>query len=75
MGSDEGHQLPIRVITEMAWLALFARNMFLPVTDQEALLRHVPGFTVISAPGFHSRPEIDETRSDLHPDPLRRKEC
>ncbi len=65
VGADEAHRLPIRVITEMAWHALFARNMFLPVTDREALLRHVPGFTVISAPGFHSRPEMDGTRSEV----------
>ena len=65
VGADETDRLPIRVITEMAWHALFARNMFLPVTDREALLRHVPGFTVISAPGFHSRPEMDGTRSEV----------
>jgi phosphoenolpyruvate carboxykinase (ATP) len=65
VGADEGHRLPIRVITEKAWHALFARNMFLPVTDREALARHVPGFTVISAPGFHSRPEMDGTRSEV----------
>ena len=65
VGADEEHRLPIRVITEMAWHALFARNMFLPVTDREALLAHVPGFTVISAPGFHSRPEMDGTRSEV----------
>ncbi|HSL92452.1 MAG TPA: phosphoenolpyruvate carboxykinase (ATP), partial [Candidatus Limnocylindrales bacterium] len=65
VGADEGHRLPIRIITEMAWHSLFARNMFIPVTDREALLRHVPGFTVISAPGFHSRPEMDGTRSEV----------
>ncbi|MGE5189993.1 MAG: phosphoenolpyruvate carboxykinase (ATP) [Gemmatimonadota bacterium] len=65
VGADEEHRLPIRVITEMAWHSLFARNMFLPVTDREALARHVPGFTVISAPGFHSRPEMDGTRSEV----------
>jgi phosphoenolpyruvate carboxykinase (ATP) len=65
VGADKGHRLPIRIITEMAWHSLFARNMFLPVTDREALLRHVPGFTVISAPGFHSRPEMDGTRSEV----------
>ena len=65
VGADEDHQLPIRIITEMAWHSLFARNMFLPVTDGQALLRHVPEFTVISAPGFHSRPEMDGTRSEV----------
>ena len=65
VGADEGHRLPIRIITEMAWHSLFARNMFLPVTDREALARHVPEFTVVSAPGFHSRPEMDGTRSEV----------
>jgi len=65
VGADDGHRLPIRIITEMAWHSLFARNMFLPVTGKEALLRHVPEFTVISAPGFHSRPEMDGTRSEV----------
>ncbi len=65
VGADVDHRLPIRVITEMAWHNLFARNMFLPVTDREALSRHVPEFTVISAPGFHSRPEMDGTRSEV----------
>jgi phosphoenolpyruvate carboxykinase (ATP) len=65
VGADAEHRLPIRIITEKAWHSLFARNMFLPVTDRESLLRHVPEFTVISAPGFHSRPEMDGTRSEV----------
>ncbi len=65
VGADAEHRLPIRVITEMAWHGLFARNMFLPVTEREAAHRHVPQFTVISAPGFHSRPEMDGTRSEV----------
>jgi len=32
---------------------------------REALPRHIPGFTVIGAPGFHSRPEMDGTRSEV----------
>lgn len=64
-GADETHRLPIRVITEMAWQSLFARNMFLPETDPGALARHVPAFTVVSAPGFHSRPDMDGTRSEV----------
>lgn len=64
-GADPEHRLPIRVITEMAWQSLFARNMFRPETDPERLARHVPEFTVISAPGFHSRPDMDGTRSEV----------
>ncbi len=65
VGADEDHSLAIRVITEMAWHSIFARNMFLPVTDGEALASHVPEFTIITAPGFHSRPEMDGTRSEV----------
>ncbi len=65
VGADPKHSLPIRVITEMAWHSIFARNMFLPVTDPEAVAGHVPEFTIISAPGFHSRPEMDGTRSEV----------
>ncbi len=65
VGADEEHRLPIRVITEMAWHGIFARNMFIPVADRDAAAHHVPEFTVISAPGFHSRPEMDGTRSEV----------
>ena len=65
VGADGEHRLPIRIITKMAWHSLFARNMFLPETDPERLARHVPAFTVICAPGFHSRPEMDSTRSEV----------
>ncbi len=64
-GADEEHRLPIRIISEMAWHSLFARNMFLPETDPERRARFVPSFTVISAPGFHSRPDMDRTRSEV----------
>jgi phosphoenolpyruvate carboxykinase (ATP) len=64
VGTEEEHRLPIRIITEMAWHSLFARNMFIPAGDAKGG-RHVPEFTVISAPGFHSRPEMDGTRSEV----------
>src|SRR5262249_61286004 len=33
-GADSKHRLPIRIITEMAWHSLFARNLF--IVDDEA---------------------------------------
>jgi phosphoenolpyruvate carboxykinase (ATP) len=65
VGADEEHRLPIRVITEFAWQSLFSRYMFRPILDAEELAAHVPEFTVICAPGFHSRPEMDGTRSEV----------
>ncbi len=64
-GADPEHSLPIRVITETAWHSLFTRNMFLQETDPEKLSRFAPAFTVIDAPGFHSRPDKDGTRSEV----------
>lgn len=58
------YQLPIRIITENAWHSLFARDLFIRRSPDE-LADHVPGFTVIQAPGFRAIPEIDCTNSDV----------
>lgn len=62
-GADERYRLPIRVVTERAWHALFARNMFVRELTPERRVRHAPDFTVIHAPAFHAVPEIDGTNS------------
>lgn len=64
VGADADYRMPIRIITETAWHALFARNMFIQATD-EALKRFVPEFTVIQAPNFHAIPEVDGTNSEV----------
>ena len=64
-GADPAHRLPIRVITERAWHALFARNMFLRVRGDEERKNHVPEFTVIQVPNFFATPELDGTRSSV----------
>ncbi len=63
-GADERYRVPVRVICEQAWHALFARNMFIRELDPEKLAAHQPAFTVIHAPNFHADPEIDGTNSD-----------
>jgi phosphoenolpyruvate carboxykinase (ATP) len=63
-GADPAYQLPIRIICEMAWHALFARNMFIQARPEE-LAGHAPQFTVIDAPHFHADPETDGTRSEV----------
>ena len=64
-GADPNHQLHIRVITETAWHSLFARNMFIQITDTAKLESHDPGFTVIHVPGFKAIPAIDGTNSEV----------
>jgi phosphoenolpyruvate carboxykinase (ATP) len=61
-GADPEYSLPIRVVAQRAWHALFARQLFIrpdPLKTDE----HVPEFTVFFAPTFYTSPERDGTRS------------
>ncbi len=60
-GADRDYQMPVRIISELAWHSLFARNMFIPPQSLEAYRRHVPEFTVICAPSFKGIPGMDGT--------------
>jgi len=64
VGADTEYRLPIRVISESAWHALFARTMFIRPQPEE-LPGHVPAFTVLHAPRCHAVPEEDGTRSEV----------
>jgi len=63
-GADENFRLPVRVVTELAWHSMFARNMFILPKSLEEYKRFVPEFTIISVPGFKAAPSIDNTNSD-----------
>jgi phosphoenolpyruvate carboxykinase (ATP) len=65
VGANPKYRVPIRVITETAGHSLFARNMFLEITDQDELAHHVPEYTVIAAPHFHAQPDLEGTRSEV----------
>ena len=62
-GADPEFRVPIRVITELAWQSLFARNMFVRPEWATQAASHVPEFTIINAAGFEAIPEIDGTNS------------
>ncbi|MBI4385199.1 MAG: phosphoenolpyruvate carboxykinase [Nitrospinae bacterium] len=64
-GADPKHHLHIRVITELAWHSLFARNLFLQIKDRTKLETHEPSFTIIDVPGFKATPAIDGTNSEV----------
>jgi len=63
-GADPAYRLPIRVICERAYHALFSRQLFIRPTGEE-LDRHSPEFTIIAVPGFLAVPERDGTRSEV----------
>lgn len=59
----EDYSVPIRVICEEAYQALFANNMFIRPQDKE-LLNHKPEFNIISAPGFKAKGIQDGLNSE-----------
>lgn len=61
VGADETYRLPIRVVTELAWHNLFARDLFIvPETTPEDF---EPEFTVVDAALFQAEPQRDRTNS------------
>ena len=62
-GADEAYRLPIRVICEYAWHALFVKQLFIRPQPAD-LAAHQPQFTVIAAPDFEAQPDRDGTRTE-----------
>jgi phosphoenolpyruvate carboxykinase (ATP) len=61
--ADTRHRLRVRVVTELAWHSLFARNLFIRPNADE-LMNFEPDFTVISCPSVKADPKVDGTRSE-----------
>jgi len=61
-GADKTYQMPVRIISEVAYHGLFAWNMFVRATREE-LQQHVPEFTVMAAPTLKANPETDGTQT------------
>jgi phosphoenolpyruvate carboxykinase (ATP) len=64
-GADHAHRLGVRVVTEAAWAALFARNMFRRPTAGE-LAEFEPGFTILHAPLLEAEPGTPGLRSGTY---------
>jgi phosphoenolpyruvate carboxykinase (ATP) len=58
-GTDPALQIPVRVVTERAWHALFVRNLFV----RQGLGRSAGGWTVLDLPTFKADPDRHGTRS------------
>src|SRR5437773_3187318 len=61
--ADPRFRLRVRVISELAWHSLFARNLFIRPNADE-LLSFEPDFTVISLPSVKADPSRDGTQSE-----------
>lgn len=62
-GADPDYTMPIRVLTQRAWHALFARQLFIR-PNRGYLTGHKPEFTIIFAPDFTCDPKVDGTRTE-----------
>lgn len=62
-GADPAYRLNVRVISESPWHSLFARNMFIQPSPENAAT-FVPEFTVLHAPFCQTIPERDGVNSE-----------
>ncbi|MFN3259095.1 MAG: phosphoenolpyruvate carboxykinase [Pikeienuella sp.] len=62
-GADPAHRLNVRMVTELAWHALFIRHL-LRRPEQAELAGFLPGFTVVNCPSFLADPSKHGCRSE-----------
>jgi len=63
VGADPEYRLPIRVVSQLAWHSLFARQVFIR-PDPAKTGDHEPQFTILFAPEFQTSPAEDGTNSE-----------
>ncbi len=63
VGADSVYTLPVRVISQLAWHTLFARQLFIRPTPEQTE-DHKPEFTILFAPDFQTNPAEDGTNSE-----------
>jgi phosphoenolpyruvate carboxykinase (ATP) len=64
VGADPDHQISLRVVCELAWHAVFAKQLFRRPTTPEEVESFTPDFELLSAPTFEADPERDGTNSE-----------
>lgn len=63
IGALKEYTLPIRVVCECAYQAMFSNQMFIR-PDAKQLSNYIPGFNIISVPGFKARGMEDGINSE-----------
>ncbi len=63
LGADPAYRVAVRVVTELAWQSLFARQLLIRTTKGE-LARHRPEVIVLSTPRLRAVPARDGTHSE-----------
>ena len=62
-GADPAHRLPVRVVCEYAWHALFIRHLLIRPAAGE-LMSFVPQLTIVDLPSFKTDPRRHGVRSE-----------
>ena len=62
-GADPAHSIKVRMVTELAWHALFIRHL-LRRPEPDTLDSFVADFTVINCPSFQADPKRHDCRSE-----------
>jgi phosphoenolpyruvate carboxykinase (ATP) len=62
-GADPHFSMPVRVVAQRAWHALFARQVLLR-PPEGSTAEHAPEFTLVFAPDFLCDPKTDGTNSE-----------
>jgi phosphoenolpyruvate carboxykinase (ATP) len=63
VGADPEFTLPVRVVSQVAWHNLFARQLFIRPNPLETE-NHKPEFTILFAPDFQTNPAEEGTNSE-----------
>jgi phosphoenolpyruvate carboxykinase (ATP) len=63
VGADPEYGMPVRVISQLAWHNLFARQLFIRPGPEQTAPR-TPQFTIMFAPDFHANQADDGTNSE-----------
>lgn len=64
VGADPDYQLPVKVITELAWHNLFTKQLFIR-PENPAALSGEDGWTILNVPSLKLNPEKDGTKSEV----------
>lgn len=63
-GADPHHQVALKVITEYAWHALFARQLFIRNLNSTNARKSETSWTILNLPTLKTDPQRDGTKSD-----------
>ncbi len=65
VGQHPKYRKKVRVVSELAWAALFARTLFVRPSSDFEVANHIPDFTILHAPHVLAEPRLDGTNSEV----------